>query len=121
MSENPHYTGEIEIRCKDQDELYQLLQESQGGIILDLDLHVPKKRPFLRVYDNTIYQITVFEDHTGEEPELRFETGKISKEDFYELTSDTTLYYRLLPRSETPFSKEVQSKFEEEYTPDFNQ
>jgi hypothetical protein len=108
----------ILLECDDSQELFQILKESDGGVILDADLQFNQKRPFVRVYNQTIYQITVFEERKSGEPELRFETTELEEHEFHNLITNSEFQFRLLPKSETPFGEEVQNRLEEEYTPD---
>ena len=90
--------------------LYTLLNQSNGTVILDLDIFYQDKRPFITVRNDQAYMIVITRTHEGHYDST---VRKISKEEFKRIT-DEEVPIPTLPKSETPFSDTAKEKFAQE-------
>lgn len=123
------------FRTYNADELFDLLNESDGSVILDAGLNYTGKRPFIRVIDNQPQMITVIpaedtsldeneqenqnedtddpEEEYGEDNKMKIESQPLEREEMFDRLE---MYDEIIirPKSQTPFADETQEELFEQ-------
>ena len=100
------YTDSIE-------ELYELLNNMDGELVIDLSVNTDKKYPYLRIYNDEIQYMVVKPLGSDSKDGHEMNTRMISEEEFEYLIQNSDVL-RVKHRSETPFSREVQERVRDE-------
>lgn len=96
------YTDSVE-------DLYDLIDQLDGELILDLSVDAKNKYPYIRIYQDDVQYMIV--KPLGDDPTdgHNIKTRSIEEQEFEYIIENTDVI-RLKHRSDTPFSRETQQQ-----------